>query len=184
MVRLCGNGPRPNWQLFAQMLTSHELFGFMSPALATQILDFAYDNDRDLYKLTVNAVAEARKLRPVFFERKPRAERNKDIIAMLTKPRMEMAAGNLIRGWLLRQHRTMLIDFLTALGIEHNEGVVDDLPNTVEDAKLKESVDLLLSKYPNEEVAVYLNAFYSMNDIAWLNLKNILQEQPRLQFGN
>lgn len=172
-----------NGNSFAQMLTSHELFGFMSPNLATQILDFTYDNDRDLYKLTVNAVAEARKLRPVFYERKPRAERNRDIIAMLTKPRMEMAAGNLIRGWLLRKHRPMLIDFLTALEIEHNEGVVDDLPASMDDAKLKEAVELLLSKYPHEEVAVYLNAFYTMNDISWLNLKTMLQEEPRLQFA-
>lgn len=166
------------------MLTSHELFGFMSPVLASQILDYAYDNDRDLYKLTVNAVADARKLRPVFFERKPRAERNKDIIAMLTKPRMDLAAANLIRGWLLKQHRDMLIDFLTSLGIEHKEGVVDDLPASVEDAKLKEAVDKLLAKYPHEEVAVYLNAFYSMNETGWLTLKQMLQDEPRLQFGS
>ncbi|MBA4148233.1 MAG: hypothetical protein H0X66_08955 [Verrucomicrobia bacterium] len=156
----------------------------MSPVLASQILDYAYDNDRDLYKLTVNAVADARKLRPVFFERKPRAERNKDIIAMLTKPRMDLAAANLIRGWLLKQHRDMLIDFLTSLGIEHKEGVVDDLPASVEDAKLKEAVDKLLAKYPHEEVAVYLNAFYSMNETGWLTLKQMLQDEPRLQFGS
>lgn len=166
------------------MLTSHELFGFMSPTLATDILDFAYDNDRDLYKLTVNAVAEAKKLRPIFYERKPRTERNKDIIAMLTKPRMDLAAGNLIRGWLLKKHRGMLIDFLTALGIEHKDGVVDDLPPNIEDAKLKQAIEQLLAKYPHEAVAVYLNAFYSMNDTGWLNLKQMLQNEPRLQFGS
>ncbi|MFN7140829.1 MAG: hypothetical protein ACK4UN_15955, partial [Limisphaerales bacterium] len=147
------------------MLTSHELFGFMSPALATQILDYAFEHDRDLYRLTVNAVADAKKLRPVFYERKPRAERNKDIIAMLSKPRLDLAAGNLIRGWLLKQHRDMLIDFLNHLGVEHNEGVVDDLPSNMEDAKLIDAVEKLLAKYPHEEVAVYLNAFYTMNEV-------------------
>ena len=165
------------------MLTSHELFGFMSPALATQILDHAYENDRDLYKLTVNAVAEARKLRPVFYERKPRPERNAEMIAMLAKPRLDLAAGTLLRGWLLKKHRGMLIDFLNALDIEHNEGVVDDLPPNMEEAKLKAAIDGLLAKYPREEVAVYLNAFYSMNEVAWLNLKQMLQNDPRLQFG-
>ncbi len=166
------------------MLTSHELFGFMSPPLANQIVEHAAEFDKELYRATVNAVAEARKLRPVFFERKPRAERNKDIIAMLTKPRLDLAAGNMIRGWLLRKHKTMLIDYLDALGVDHKDGVVDDLPPTVEDAKLKQAVDKLLGKYPSEEVAVYLNAFYAMNDVSWLNLKNLLQEDSRLQFGS
>ncbi len=165
------------------MLTSHELFGFMPPALAMQILDYTYENDRDLYKLTVNAVADARKLRPVFYERKPRPERNQEMIAMLGKPRLDLAAGTLIRGWLLKKHRNMLIDFLTILGIEHKEGVVDDLPTNVTDMKLTAAIDTLLSKYPREEVAVYLNAFYAMNDISWLNLKQMLQNDSRLQFN-
>ena len=32
-------------------------------------------------------------------------------------------------------------------------------------------------------LAVYLNAFYSMNDVSWLNLKSLLEADPRLQFG-
>jgi hypothetical protein len=62
--------------------------------------------------------------------------------------------------------------------------VVDDLPPTIDDAKLKEAIEKLLAKYPREEVSVYLNAFYSMNDVSWLNLKNLLESEPRLQFGS
>ena len=83
----------------------------------------------------------------------------------------------------MKKHTQMLIDFLDALGVEHKDGVVDDLPATVDDAKLKDAVEKLLGKYPQEEVAVYLNAFYSMNDVSWPNLKNMLENEPRLQFG-
>ena len=165
------------------MLTSHELFGFMSPALAQDILDFTFENDRDLYRATLNAVAEAKKMRPVFYERKPRVERNKDIIAMISKPRLDLAAGTLIRGWLLKKHKQMLIDFLDALSVTHKDGVVDDLPANIDDAKLKQAIETLLSKHPREEVAVYLNAFYAMNDVTWLNLKSMLENDSRLQFG-
>ena len=103
--------------------------------------------------------------------------------SMLAKPRLEAAASNLIRVWLMKKHTQMLIDFLDALGVEHKDGVVDDLPATVDDAKLKDAVEKLLGKYPQEEVAVYLNAFYSMNDVSWPNLKNMLENEPRLQFG-
>ncbi len=165
------------------MLTAHEIFGFMSPALAEEMLATAYELDKENYRVTIAAVAEARKMRAAFYERRPRADRHKDMIAMLSKPRLDAAASNLIRVWLLKKHLQMLKDFLDALGITHKEGVVDDLPATVEDAKLNEAVEKLLSKYPREEVAVYLNAFYSMNDVSWPNLKSLLETEPRLQFG-
>ena len=39
------------------MLTSHELFGFMSPALANEILTYTHDTDKPLYQATLGAVA-------------------------------------------------------------------------------------------------------------------------------
>ena len=44
------------------MLTSHELIGFMSPALANDILNFTFESDKPAYKATMAAVAETRKL--------------------------------------------------------------------------------------------------------------------------
>lgn len=155
----------------------------MSPTLAAQIVDFAFDNDKDMYRATLNAVADAKKVRAVFLERRPRGERNKDIVSMLTKPRLDLAAGGLLRSWLLVKHKQMLVDFLDALSIKHSEGVVDALPATVEDAKLKASIEQLLAKYPGEEVAVYLNAFQAMNDVSWSNLKQMLEDDTRLQLG-
>lgn len=166
------------------MLTAHELFGFMPATLASEMLETAYELDRPNYRVTVNAVAEARKLRTAFLERKPRVERHQDMIATLAKPRLDAVASNLIRVWLLKKHSAMLADFLDGLEISHKDGVVDDLPETIDDAKLQAAVEKLLSKYPKEEVAVYLNAFYSMNDVNWPNLKNILESEHRLQFGN
>jgi hypothetical protein len=103
--------------------------------------------------------------------------------AMLAKPRLELIAANLLRDWLLKKQTSMLSDFLDAMGIPHKDGAVDDLPPTVEDAKLHPAIDQLLSKYPPEEVAVYLNAFYTMNQVQWPNLQSMLQNDKRLQFG-
>jgi hypothetical protein len=165
------------------MLTSHELFGFMSPALAGDIISFAFEADKPTYKSTLAAVAQARHVRPVFLERHPRAERHALMIAALGKPNLEQAAGGLIRVWLVKKHRAMLADFLTALGIPHNEGVVDDLPKEMDDTKLKSAVEVLLAKYPPEAVSVYLHAFNDMNEASWANLKTMLEGDSRLQLG-
>ena len=165
------------------MLKSHELLGFMSPALANDILAFTFESDKPTYKATLAAVANARHLRPVFLERQPRPQRNATMVATLSRPNLDLAAGTLIRAWLVKKHKAMLVDFLNSLGIENKEGVVEDLPATMDDAKLKTAVDSLLTKHPPEAVAVYLNAFNDMNEANWENLKAMLENDTRLQLG-
>ena len=165
------------------MLTSHELFGFMSPGLANDIITFSLESDKPTYRATLGAVAQARHLRPVFFERQPRPQRHVMMISTLSRPGLDAVAGGLIRIWLLKKHQAMLVDFLDALGIKNEEGVVDNLPESMDDAKLKSAIEVLLAKYPPEAVAVYLNAFNDMNQANWANLKNILESDSRLQLG-
>lgn len=165
------------------MLKSHELIGFMSPGLANQILLYAFESDKPLYRTVLAAVAEARHVRPVFMERQPRVQRHAAMLTTLSKPSLDMVTANLIRTWLLKKYKDMLVDFLDALGIAHKEGVVDDLPAAMEDEKLKAAVDKLLAKYPPEVVGVYLNAFNDMNEVEWPNLKAMLTTDPRLQLG-
>src|SRR6266571_4567368 len=166
------------------MLTAHELLGAMSPKLAGEILEHAYQSDKELYKAALAAVAQARKVRPVFLERQPRADRHLTMLSTLTRPAMELAAASLLRGWLLKKHTALLADFLNALGVPHKDGVVeDDLPEAMDDAKLRSAVDSVLAKHPSEVVTVYLHAFYEMNEARWPNLKSLLETDPRLQFG-
>jgi len=166
------------------MLTSHELIGFVSPGLANEILTFAYESDKPTYKAALAAVAQARHLRPIYLERQPREQRHVMMLATLTRPALDLTAGTLIRAWLMKKYQAMLVDFLSALGLEHKDGVVDNLPSTMDDAKLKSAVDILLGKYPAEVVTVYLNAFNDMNEANWANLKTMLESDTRLQLGS
>ena len=164
------------------MLTFHELIGFMSPKMANQILEDTQANNREVYRALVAAMAEAQKLRPVFIGRQPKERRHKNFVQMLSRIGAEEHAGNLIRGWLFKEHKDVLTDFLGKLGIEHEEGMVDDLPDSIDDAKLNEAVDLLLDKHDQELVAVYLTAFNASNENRWDNLDALLADDERLQF--
>ena len=165
------------------MLKSHELLGFMSPALANELLSFIFESDKPAYKATLAAVAQARHVRPVFLERQPKAERHTAMLAALSKPNLDPAAAAFIRAWLVKKQQSMLVDFLNALGIAHENGVVEDLPGEMDDVKLKPAIETLLAKYPHENVAVYLNAFNDMNVANWPNLKAALESDARLQLG-
>jgi hypothetical protein len=156
----------------------------MSPALANEILNFAYESDKPVYKATVGGVAQALHVRPVFLERQPRTQRHASMAQVLAKPGMDIVSGGLLRAWLLQKHKAMLVDFLNALEIKNDGGVVDDLPASVDDVKLKAAIETVLSKHPHEAVAVYLNAFNEMNQANWPNLKTMLESDPKLQLGN
>ncbi len=155
----------------------------MSPALAVRIIEFAHEGNKELYRSALAAVAETRKLRAAFFERTPRPARHAAMAASLARPRLELIAANLLRDWLMKQQTPMLADFLDALAVAHKDGAVDELPASIEEPKLQAAIEKLLAKYPAEEVAVYLNAFYTMNDVRWPNLEAILKTDARLQFG-
>ncbi len=164
------------------MLTFHELIGFMSPKMANQILEDTQANNREVYRALVAAMAQAQKMRPVFIGRQPKERRHKSFVQMLSRVGSEEHAGNLIRGWLFKEHQDVLIDFLGILGIEHEEGMVDDLPESIEDERLNEAVDQLLKKHDRELVAIYLTAFNASNENRWENLDTLLADDERLQF--
>jgi len=165
------------------MLTFHELMGFMSPKMADQILDDTQTNNKDVYRALVVSIAQVLKARPEFLSRQPKERRHKNFIQTLTKPGFEEHAGNLIRGWLFKEHKEVLTGFLDNLEIEHEEGMVDNLPKTMSNEKIKGAVDMLLDKHNKELVAVYLTAFNASNEDRWDNLDSMLADDERLQLG-
>ena len=162
-------------------MKSHHLLAAMPPPLVTEILEYNFANDKKVYRVALEAVAQMRKLRPVFLERQPRSERHATMAVALTRPTLELAADTLIRNWLLKKYTPMLTDFLDALKISHEKGAVENLPASVEDTALHSAVEGLLSKYPPEVVSVYLHAFGDMNDARWPNLEALLQNDARLK---
>ncbi len=63
----------------------------------------------------------------------------------------------LLLEWLMRHHRSMLVDYLDFLGVKHRQGETDeDFCATREESKLREGVAELLKKYPPAHVATYL----------------------------
>ena len=155
----------------------------MPVILAVEILEFSHENEKKLYRAALDAVAQSRKLRPVFLERQPRSERHALLIGSLSRPALNQAADSLLRNWLLKKHPALLVDFLNALGIKHENGVVEDLPQRVDDAQLRSAVEAVLAKHPRGAVAVYLHAFNSMNGEHWENLENLVLTDSRLSLG-
>ncbi len=165
------------------MLKCHELMGFMPPTLAQEIIDYLYSNEKAAYQLILSAVAGANRVRPLFLQRKPRAQRHAEMLNALTRPRMEEAAATLLREWLLKAEKGMLIEFLNDLGIEHEDGVVEEFPDEVDEDRLNQAIETLLSKHSPEKVCIYLNTVRATSGVNWKNLDALLENDPRLQIA-
>ncbi len=162
-------------------MKSYQMFGALTPGLAAQILEDLHAQQKDIYRTTLAAAAQSLKVRPVFLERQPRADRNRRVAAALGHADMNLAASNAIGTWLIKTQTAMLCEFLDALKIPHEKGVVENLPPSVEDAALTAAVEQLLAKHPQETVTLYLQAFYEMNEARWPNLGLMLRDDIRLQ---
>jgi hypothetical protein len=162
-------------------MKSYQMFAALTPGLAAQILEDLRAQQKDLYKTALQSAAQALKVRPVFLERQPRPERDRRIAAALGHMDMNLVAGNVIGAWLIKTQVPMLSEFLDALKIPHDKGVVEDLPKSVEDGALTASIENLLAKHPQEVVTLYLQAFYEMNEARWPNLALMLRDDIRLQ---
>ncbi len=155
----------------------------MPTDLAIEILEYAFANDKKLYRTALDAVAQTRKVRSVYLEHQPRMDRFLTMAATLSRPPLVLPANSLISTWLLKKHTAMLTTFLDALAIKHENGVVETLPKSVEDPALKNAVETLLGKFPPAVVAIYLHAFNELNEARWANLDNILENDPRLKLN-
>ena len=95
--------------------------------------------------------------------------------------------GRLARNWnglgvrRLKHQIVLLTQFLDALGIKHEEGIVEELPETIADDALSAALDNLLANHDRDVVVLYLHAFHTMNDAGWPNLETALENDERLQ---
>ncbi|MGH7935411.1 MAG: hypothetical protein ACREF8_00180 [Chthoniobacterales bacterium] len=166
-------------------MKSHEIFQQMSPTLAAAIFTYLQQEQKPVLKAAIQGLANQRKLRAVFVERKPPNERFAWLQSALGRKISDTLAAHLLQAWLLGAQKPMLCDFLDSVGIKRDEdGTVDELPESPPKEKLREAIEQLVAKYPPEAVAVYLHAFHDMDsEVSWPPLGEVLAEDERLKLG-
>lgn len=102
-------------------------------------------------------------------------ERKSKYLASLPTITDTIAARALV-SYHLETQRPMMGEFLDALGIAHEDGLISD--ETVakpEPDKVREAVATLAAKYPAEDVALYLSTLVSQDPETWDALTELPQ---------
>jgi hypothetical protein len=160
----------------------YEVFAALPPAVAEQLFSYVHEREKPLYKATIDTLAKQRKLRPIFLERKPRAERHAWMKDALGRKLNEAVAAHLLQLWLVGAHARLLCDFLDGLGIAHDDnGTIETLPPPPAREALLKAIDPLFEKHDPAVVVAYLHAFQALDENGWPTLAELLAGDPRLQ---
>lgn len=161
---------------------AHELYNAVDPALVTQMLDWFRDNDRNVYKSALGTLAQTKKLRLVFVQKKPLAEQYAWIHKTLKGKAADTIGEHLLQAWFMAGNQEMLAKFCDVMGIEHDGkgSVTGDLPDALDAAKLDEAVDTLVAGYDPKLVALYLHVFNLQTPGGWESLTAKLASDSRL----
>ncbi len=179
-----GISRRIAWSRAQQISTvkAHELYTAADPALITRMLDWFRDHDRNVYKSAVATLAQGKKLRPVFVQKKPLPEQYAWILKTLRGKQADTIGEHLLQAWFMAGNQEMLAKFCDVMGIEHDGkgSVTGDLPEDLDAAKLDEAVDALVAAYDPKLVALYLHVFNLQVPGGWDTLTAKLAADGRL----
>jgi len=162
-------------------MKSYEIFHKADEETANAILLWMREEERNVYRSAISSLAQIRKLRPQFVSQQPVVQQFKWLKTQLGLRSAAAVADNLLQIWLIRKYTPMLVQFLNALGIEHNgEGIVDELPQDLDSEKLLVAVDDLFSRFPQGIVSVYLQMFQAQRQGGFAALDSLLQSHPKV----
>jgi hypothetical protein len=161
---------------------AHELYAAADPALFTQMLDWFRANDRNVYKSAVATLAQNRKLRPVFIEKKPLPDQYAWLLKTLKINACDTIGEHLLQAYLMAGQQSLLAMFCDGMGIPHDGkgSVVGDLPKKLDPERLNSTLDRLLGLFDPKLLTLYLHCFNLQVPGGWQELSDKLASDERL----
>lgn len=153
------------------LMKAHQLIHAIGPDLQKEIISYLQTEQRAAYRAVLDNLAVQRKLRPVFLQKKTKDQQAAWLLDQLGFKSSEAVAEQILQIWLLKGRPQMLVEFLDAIGVEHNgSGEVEQLPDAIDAAKARSGIECLLKKFPPRHVAVYLHLFQMQKEGGWPGL--------------
>ena len=165
-------------------MKAYQLFQYISPGLATDIVKAMQAEQREAYRAALAKLAEQKRLRPIFVQRKSRDDQALWMANQLQLKLSDEIAESLLQVWLIKCQKDLIIGFLDKAGIEHDgEGSIEDLPKSLDKKKLSQAIEAALAEHPHEVVAVYLRVFQLQEGAGWPEIAGHLDTDERLRLN-
>src|SRR5215813_1285570 len=120
-------------------------------------------------------IAQQKKFRPKSVLGLDDERKARHLASMPSVP--EQVAARALVAYHLDTQRPMMGAFLDALGITHENGVIQEDDVKPDEAKLATAVDAIEKAYPVEDVALYLNVLLCQDPGTWSGLGPIVEKK-------
>ncbi|MBL9150832.1 MAG: hypothetical protein JNK37_00020 [Verrucomicrobiales bacterium] len=165
-------------------MKAHQIFQHSTPAFTRGIFHYLRTEQKEVYRTALATLAQGRKLRPIFVQKKSPEQQYEWLQKTVAMKGADGVCEHLLQLWLLKAQRDLLVNFLDGVGIAHDgDGAADDLPDEIDPAKLKSTVEKLLAENDPELVRAYLHTFQLQKAGGWDEIRDLIESEPRLQFA-
>jgi hypothetical protein len=156
-------------------MRSNEIFSRMTPEAALAFLNEVHESAPAVEEIALSAAAGAFRLRPVFLRRQPRKRQAEWMRQALARTAMAAVAEEVLAEYFLEYHNELLAEFLDALGLEHEKGVLaSSAPECPKPAELAKLVEKFRAGKDPERRELLMRAFAAQSAIDWPDLEALL----------
>jgi hypothetical protein len=146
----------------------HQVFARMSPERAFELLSKVQEKLPGVYTQAVGAACVTLKARPQFMMKQPKEKRAQFVRQALSRFAAAAIAEEVLAAYFLEVRRDLLTEWLDALGIEHENGVLkQDHPQE----PARETIASAVAKFRGGEGAedrqLLLEAFAAQSAVEW-----------------
>jgi hypothetical protein len=159
-------------------MRSHEVFARMTPPRAEALLAELRAEAPGVAQMALAAAAGAFKLRPAFLRRQSPGRQAEWMRKALARATMASVAEEILAEYFLGHHKALLVEWLDAVGLEHEEGVLQSsAPPAPESEALRKAFGEFSAGESPERRRLLLTAFAAQSAIDWPDLEALLADE-------
>jgi hypothetical protein len=146
----------------------YEVFAGLSQEQARLVLREIRDKAPAGFQQALMLACGVLRSRPVYMRKLPFEKQADAVRRALARVASETVAEEMLAVYFLECRRPLLIEWLDAVGLEHEEGVLkDDRPAQPDDEKLRETAERFLTGEEPDTRRLLLQAFAAQEPIDW-----------------
>ena len=156
-------------------MRSHEVFARMTPARVEAFLLELKREAAPVSQRALMAAAGAFKLRPAFIKRQSPARQADWVRKALSRGAMSAVAEEILAEYFLGHQKPLLLEWLDAVGLEHEDGVLKaGAPTPPDSGVLRKAFEAFSSGDNPERRRLLLEAFAAQSAIDWPELEALI----------
>ena len=153
----------------------HQVFARMSPERAFELLSKVQEKLPGVYTQAVGAACVTLKARPQFLMKQTKQKRAQFVRQALSRFAAAAIAEEVLAAYFLEVRRDLLTEWLDALGIEHENGILkNDNPAEPARGQIEAAISKFRSGDGAEDRQLLLEAFAAQSAVEWPTLDALL----------